>query len=133
MLSLKGFFSSLLGNQYVLDKSEIKKFGPNKDGLYQYTKFELFKNKKESSARAYRTVLVKEGVSSEDAMNSSISFKFDLSEDKGLLNENRNHNIEITHYTCEYNKRNKTHSGGKIWKFEDGSNIEEIITYTRRS
>jgi hypothetical protein len=136
MFSIKRFFSSIIGNQYVSEKSGVKKSGPNQDGLYRYTRFELFTDKKDKNgtlARAYRTALVQDRVLYEDAMKNSIAFKFNLDEDKRLLNKNENKNIKITHYTCGDNQKSSTHTGGQIWEFEDGSYIEETITYTRRS
>jgi len=133
MFSIRRFFSSLIGNQYVSEKSEIKKSCPNQDGLYRYTRFELFTDKKDKNgklARAYRTALVQDGVTYEDAMKNSIAFGFNLDEDKGLLNKNKNKNIKITHYTCGDHEKSHTHTGGQVWEFEDGSYIEEMITYT---
>jgi hypothetical protein len=134
MGSIKKFFSSLIRhNQYVLKKSEIEKSSPNEIGLYRYTRFELYTKKTDKNGtlvRAYRSTLVQDGVTCEDAMKNSISFKFDLNKDKSLLDKNENKNIQKTYYTLGHNEKMNTDTGGQVWKFEDGSYIEQEVTFT---
>ena len=118
---------------YVLKKSEINKHFNNEKGLYRYTRFELYTKKIDKNGRllrAYRSVLVQDGVTYEDAIKNSISFKFNLDKDKRLLDKNENKNIQKTFYTRGYNEKNNTYTGGEVWEFEDGSFIEQEETYT---
>jgi hypothetical protein len=130
MFSIKKFFSSLMHyNRFVLIESETEKSLPNDSGLCRYKRFELIRDKNYKNmtlTRDYCTAFVQDEVGYEDAMKNSISSKFNLEEDKDLLNRNENRNIGKTYIDYE-------HGWGQIWEFEDGSYIEETMLYTQRS
>ena len=129
---LKILFSKLGKKQspYVLQGSKREKFIDEKTGLFRYVRNDIFSHKKDESGkltRGYYTGLVANDASYEDATNNAISFRFDVNNEKHLIERN---SVSKTHYNLGYNEKNGTHTGAMEWEFEDGSSITEIITFT---